>query len=281
MLSRVVARGVPVVAIVLACLPPPAGAEFYGHVAASSVEESNVNGGAPAQSDSRQALRATAGVRLDMGATGRLTLQADGERERHAHFRGLDNDALALSARYRHPIGFGPVAPWLVLRAGIGRRDYDDDPRDTTRVTAGVGLGMPLGPGAELEARYDHARERADAAVFDTARDEISLEGRAWPTRWLSGWVRVGAATGTSTLTAASDPALASAASDSASDPVFGAGFTAYRFDSRERSAGGGLRIELGRAGAVELSLRRVIVRADGADTYASTLRSAGWSLHW
>lgn len=268
-------------ALLLMLAAAPAAAEIYGDVHVGVTDRSNVSGGDNGPGDTVRTLRATLGAHFDVEQRGRLTLQGDVERERYGDFGGLDNDGLVLSARYRHPLGTGTRSPWLRLDAAVGAREYDDAARDTERARAGAGVVFPLGRALELDAGYAIERSAAEDAVFDSTVQEAALELRADAGPRLSGWARLAAATGDTAITAPTSAELEAAAQESAPDPVFGPGFTAYRFDSERLSAGVGAALRLGRFGRVELALERTEVDADGAEDYADTVRRLDWRLTW
>ncbi len=271
----------PWTALLLLLAAAPAAAEIYGDVHVGVTDRSNVSGEDDGPGDTVRTLRATLGARFDVEQRGRLTLQGDVERERYGDFGGLDNDALVLSARYRHPLGTGARSPWLRLDGAVGARDYDDAARDTERARVGAGIVFALGRALELDAGYGVERSTAEDAVFDSTVQEAALEARAGAGPGLSGWARLAAATGDTTITAPTSAELEAAAEESAPDPVFGPGFTAYRFDSERLSAGVGAGLRLGRFGRIDLALVRTEVDADGAGDYADTVRRLDWRLTW
>lgn len=268
-------------ALVLCLGVAPCLAEIYGDVHVGVSDRSNVSGEADGPGDTVRIVRATLGAHFDVEQRGRLTLQGDLERERYRDFGGLDSDALVLGTRYRHPLGAGFRSPWLRLDGSIGARDFEDAARDGTRARAGAGVVLPLGAAAELDAGYSIEHGTADDTVFDSTVHEVALTARAEAGRRLSGWTRLAAASGESVITAPTDAGLEAAAQESAPDPVFGPGFTAYRFDSERRTAGVGGSLRLGRFGHLALAIERTEVDADGAGDYADTVRRLDWRLAW
>jgi len=229
-------------AALAACASGLAHGAWQYDVDAGFTYESNVNRAyAPAdiRADTAFALDATGWWFYAPSGRDGITLAGEATTELHHRFAGLDSVQLGAAATYRHKLGLGYAAPWIVVRLAAADLQYRDDLRNGSRVEARIEMGQRFTP--ELDAAFGGLLERRYARHDEPVVPGIS--GRVFDLRGQTVYARAGYALSdrllvAATLAARRGDVVAStrrdfeifAASDAiAADPAFGPDFFAYR----------------------------------------------------
>jgi hypothetical protein len=229
-------------AFCIAWTSTPANAEWLFDADVGLAYDDNVNRAFAAsdiRADSSIALSAAGGWFMALSGSDGLTLTADARGERFDRFDGLGFVSLGGTALYRHKLGLGFAAPWLLFSASAAHDNYRSDIRDSSRVQLRAELGKRFTEafdaafGARAERRYARNEEAVvpgiSGKVFDLrARSIYARAGYAVNDRLLLG-LDVSARRGDVVATTRRDFQIFVVSDAIAPDPTFGPDFFAYR----------------------------------------------------
>jgi len=190
--------------------------------------------------------------------------------QRLPRFTDLDRVDLALRGRYTMVAGSGYGRPSLSIDAGVmGLLHRDSEIRDGIQADIALVSRTRLTDRARLIGGYALAQRRAaTASVWNLRRHRLFVRGETDPAPQLTAWVAMEIATGDTVATGSPTPALTAFADTRTNDDAFAPGRIAYRLDADEIAARVGLDWRPHPALALDLSLGKRWIQADGGIDY-------------
>jgi hypothetical protein len=212
-----------------------------------------------------------------------MMFSGGGTIERHSAYSGLNNLVLNAGIRYRIQPNVGYTMPRYELALELERHSYADSAiRNATSAalelsvakhftdriysSAGVGISRSL---ADREQVFDLNQRK----LFATLAYRFGLDN----TLRLS----LSRHIGDQVFGAHESDGLNGTARASGDDPVFGAGYYAYRLGATSTIAGADLNFPLRGNGELSIGVRRNRTYADGGQAYASTRALLGWRYRY
>jgi hypothetical protein len=229
-------------ALFAAGISAPATAEWLLDVDGGVLYDSNLNrayDSADIRADGAFTLSAAGGSHFALSGADGLTLTANARSEIYHRFHGLNLLGLGGTALYRHKLGLGYAAPWILLAASASHDNYREDIRDSNRVELRAELGKRFTEafdaafGGRVERRYAKndtpVVPRISGKVFDVRGQSAYVRaGYAVSDQLLLG-VELAARRGDVVATTRRDFQIFVVSDAIAPDPTFGSDFVAYR----------------------------------------------------
>lgn len=226
---------------------------------------------------------------FDVGERGSLSASLEARAVQYAHFDRASFVALGVGGGYRHKLGLGRSAPWVLADASASYDDARDPVRDVTRYAGSLALAARLGERLEasIGAAYDRSVQRRGdlARVAGVSGKVFSLQGRSLFARAsyalgerLSLLAGASLRHGDVESTTHRNPVIFAASSAIALDPAIGPDFVAYRLSgARTKAVTLGLSYELDRRSALSATLSADDTRARNGLAYRGAIMTLGY----
>jgi hypothetical protein len=272
-------RLAPLVLAILA-VAPAAPASWWGEIETGVLHDTNLSRSTEDQAeDGVLWLTVGVGQMTPIGRDGTFTWKATALADLPADVTALRRFAPGLSLSYRHRLRLGQDAPYV--GAGLLARydDYESALRDGWIAGATLRAGRRW-PAVLLEGEAGWERRAAEADPFDQG-------AWTWAVRadWLLPWFALHGAYegrwGDVTSTAFPNPEILAASTARVVDPAFGAGRVSYRLDATAHAAEAGLRRDLPRGMAIDLTYRFERTLAEADLTYDDHRVSASYRVRF